>query len=112
MNGLLGWGGSNYPGETFLSPAPRLPPADAEGLAWEEVAGRRRSLRQAPPLLRPRLLLLTRPSKLSSALPQAPPEKTRSPGRRPASRTFDSLQKGLWRKRGLRQGPKCCPRVV
>lgn len=23
MNGLLDWGGSNYPGETFLSPAPR-----------------------------------------------------------------------------------------
>lgn len=22
MNGLLDWGGSNYPGETFLSPAP------------------------------------------------------------------------------------------
>lgn len=38
MNGLLDWGGSNYPGETVLSPAPRSG-GRAQGARGGEDAG-------------------------------------------------------------------------
>ena len=39
MNGLLGWGGSDYPGEAFLSPAPRLPPSGQRAGGGADAGG-------------------------------------------------------------------------
>lgn len=81
MNGLLDWGGSNYPGETFLSAAPRSRPrAQRAGLGWGgggrggEDPGRGVGLLQVPPRPSPRRYGGASASHPASCPPPWPPD--------------------------------------
>lgn len=109
MNGLLGWGCSNYPGETFLSPAPRFPHGRGQR-AWlkEEVGCERRGFCQVPPL-RPRSGGASRSGSTRQAncpwpCPVLPQEGTAAlvPRQHSTSITLDRIQQGLEKQRCLK----------
>lgn len=127
MNGLLDWGGSNYPGETFLSAAPRSRPrAQRAGLGWggggrggEDPGGGgdsstslpappRGALEAPPPLTPPAVLRLGLRTPLGGGMRGG---RTRSPEHQTTARISARFQKGLGEERGLNQGSLCC-RVV
>ena len=116
MNGLLDWGGSNYPGETFLSPAPRSSPRAQRARAGEDAGGGA-GLRLVPPRPSPpRCVGASRLSlrKPSSALATGRPgsgggEGTWSPGHRTTARTSERFRTGLQRRKGPKPRPIMLP---
>lgn len=78
MDGLLGWGGSDYPGEASLSLAPRLPPSGQLARAGADAGGGRGSARSLP--FPPRRASEAPPSSRPASRPRPWPSDT--PGRR------------------------------
>ena len=119
MNGLLDWGGSNYPGETFLSPAPRSSPRAQRARAGEDAGGGA-GLRLVPPRPSPprcvgasRLSLRKPSSALATGRPGSGGAKARgAQDTEPQLEPLKGSGQGSREERGQNQGPLCCPRVV
>ena len=118
MNGLLGWGGSDYPREAFLSPAPRLPPSGQRAGVGADAGGGRGSARslpfppgcapEAPPASRP----ASRPRPRPPDTPGRGGRHTGAQDTKPQLEPLTGSRKGSGEEGGVGQGPLCCPRVV